>query len=401
MSANYTKCHVIAGFPGIGKTTVAKKFEESKNSNFIFLDFDSAVFKHNVNYADLKEFNINTGKFETVSSEHYAYVKAIKDIMDGYERGAKDNDKAPKLFIMCSTHTEVRRLLDKFEIPHTIVIPGGSITAYRTYVNRLTARYEASLETDDVALQEANKRALDAVEKNYYKFIAEIKDNPISKYAQLVVLADNETLSDYVHSTVTGSVLSCMFNAVGIPHVTNHDVQKALLERDDALHTTMGQHGEVIFWSDPVPGDIIDMPEVNAIVYSLNKILGKQSVNSAFAGCPYVMISKETAQGVIDCCNLAISKLESGAREDNDVEVFGDLALHYERLIDAVDGFSYLHWHAKRQKEEAAKKNKEDKANLKIVGKDGSLGIVNKKSSIDPSTIYTAKDTNEYKSEQS
>lgn len=57
----------------------------------------------------------------------------------------------------------------------------------------------------------------------------------------------------------------------------------------------------------------------------------------ANAGSCYVVLNREDAVAIVDMLNDAIRRLESGTRSDNDVEVFGDKAISYERLIDEVD----------------------------------------------------------------
>ena len=316
----------------------------------------------------LKEFDIENGEFVTIYNFPYVYVSEIRRIMEKYEKKAQNEKNPYKLYIMCSTHDTVLEQLHKMEIPHTIVIPGYSVTARNSFVERLTERYEDSVKNKmPVEVQEANKRALTAVEEHYYEYVAGIRDNNISQYAQLVFLGDKEYFSDYVKKVVTGNILGNLFqSAAGIPHLSPKDVQKALLEREGLFHYMVGSHGEVILYTDPVPSDIYDMPEISSVAYALDKVVGYQSENSAYAGSPYVMISKDIAQGVIDCCNLAIEKLKSGTREDDDVEVFGDLALHYERLIDAVDGLSYVYWHANRRKKEAMEEKARKDAESKV-----------------------------------
>ena len=61
----------------------------------------------------------------------------------------------------------------------------------------------------------------------------------------------------------------------------------------------------------------------------------------SFDGTDFVVINKTDANNIISMLNEAISKLESGNRPDNDIEVFGDRAISYERLIDALDGRIY------------------------------------------------------------
>lgn len=356
----FEHCHVIAGFPGIGKSTVAKKFADSKNTSFTVVDFDSAMFKANMT-CEVKEFNVETGEFDVIDNFAYAYVREIRRIMENHEKKASSNDhKVPVLIILCSTHDTVLEQLHRQEIPHTIVIPGGSVTAKNIYVKRLQDRYEDSVNSNaDEVIQNANKRAFEAVQENYYAFVDGIRNNCISQYAQLVVLGDNEYLGDYIHSVTTGNILGKLFNSMGVSDVGAKDIRKHIFEDPAVSHFTMGSHGEFICWTDAISRELYDRDEILLLVNSLTRASGYQSENSAFAGCPYVMIKKDMARGLLKCLNSAIERLRSGTRDDDDVEVFGDDAIYYERLIDALDGLSYMHYHAKKKKEEKDKEREE------------------------------------------
>lgn len=54
-------------------------------------------------------------------------------------------------------------------------------------------------------------------------------------------------------------------------------------------------------------------------------------------GSDFVVLRRDDAVAIVDMLNDAIRRLESGTRDDNDVEVFGDKAISYERLIDELD----------------------------------------------------------------
>lgn len=95
---------------------------------------------------------------------------------------------------------------------------------------------------------------------------------------------------------------------------------------------TVGSHGELILCSKP-------QKEEDIITF-----LGEDSrdtMRKAYSNCDFVTLAKEDAQNIIDMLNEAILKLESGTRTDNDLEVFGNKAISYERLIDRVDGLIY------------------------------------------------------------
>ena len=55
-----------------------------------------------------------------------------------------------------------------------------------------------------------------------------------------------------------------------------------------------------------------------------------------FKGCSFICIDREDAENILEMLNSAIVRLESGTRQDNDMEVFGLKAISYERLIDAL-----------------------------------------------------------------
>ena len=49
------------------------------------------------------------------------------------------------------------------------------------------------------------------------------------------------------------------------------------------------------------------------------------------------VLSEYDARNILHMLDDAISILESDTRDDNDIEVFGDDAISYERLIDLLD----------------------------------------------------------------
>ena len=354
----FENVHVIAGFPGIGKSTVAKKY--ATKESFKVIDFDSAVFKANMD-CTVKEYNLTTGKFEVIDNFAYAYVREIYRIMEAHEKRIKNGEcKAVTLFILCSTHTDVLKQLDIHEIPHTIVIPGASVTAKDKYVERLKARYEESVQNGaDEVTQNGNKMALDAVSKNYYTFVNGIRNNCISEYGYLAVLGDNEYLEDFFNTLTPGMFPNLLFGVSPSINDNKQDRMKRLMNNFDIHNFTMGSHGEIIFWSDPLVTSSNDRETIEQIMNTVPALIKGQSENSAFAGCPYIMLKKDVAQGVLDCLNSAIAKLST---DGDDIEAFGDNAIHYERLIDALDGLNYLYYGIKQVKAEIEKEREKSRS---------------------------------------
>lgn len=62
--------------------------------------------------------------------------------------------------------------------------------------------------------------------------------------------------------------------------------------------------------------------------------------SSAYENVDFILLSKEDAQNIIDMLNEAILKLEDDDHKD-DIGVFGEKAISYERLIDRLDGLLY------------------------------------------------------------
>ena len=354
----FENAHVIAGFPGIGKSTVTKKYATVKS--FKVIDFDSAVFKANMD-CTVKEYNLTTGEFEVIDNFAYAYVREIRRIMEAHEKRIRNGEcKAIPLFILCSTHSDVLKQLDIQEIPHTIVIPGASVTAKDKYVERLKARYEESVKNGmDEVTQNGNKMALDAVSKNYYTFVNGIRNNCVSKYGCVAVLGDDEYFEDFFIGLTIDMPFS-LFDVEVTINSTKRERMTRLMDHFDICNFTMGSHGEIIFWSNPLIRSSGDREAIQKIMHTVPLLIRGQSENSAFAGCPYIMLRKDVAQGVLDCLNSAIDRLSA---DGDDIEAFGDNAIHYERLIDALNGFNYLYWGIKKVEAEMEKEREMRKAN--------------------------------------
>lgn len=75
--------------------------------------------------------------------------------------------------------------------------------------------------------------------------------------------------------------------------------------------------------------------------------------HDAYKDVDFIMLSKSDAQNIVDMLNEAILKLEDENHKD-DIGVFGDKAISYERLIDRLDGLLYK---VDKQERESTKNN--------------------------------------------
>lgn len=85
---------------------------------------------------------------------------------------------------------------------------------------------------------------------------------------------------------------------------------------------SFGHHGELIIITDP----------------KAYKSLGIKPPEKSYQNSEFITLHKSDAENILSMLNQAIANLESGTRSDNDVEVFGERAISYERLIDRLDG---------------------------------------------------------------
>lgn len=119
-------------------------------------------------------------------------------------------------------------------------------------------------------------------------------------------------------------------NTINITDVNDNNLKLTIniqsISKEFNAKMCIGAHGELIIISDP---DVI-----------LNIVVISDATNS-YENIPFITLSKNDAKNILDMLNEAICRLESGKRTDNDVEVFGDKAISYERLIDILDGIIY------------------------------------------------------------
>lgn len=98
------KAFVIAGFAGIGKTTLANKYD-----NIIDLD----VIDYKWSYENVDDIEQKKGNNKRIRNEAWPnnYLQAIRQNMANYD------------IVFISTDNEILKILDQNNIPYTLVFP--------------------------------------------------------------------------------------------------------------------------------------------------------------------------------------------------------------------------------------------------------------------------------------
>ena len=126
------------------------------------------------------------------------------------------------------------------------------------------------------------------------------------------------------------------------------DEHGAEISRFDLREIDITHHGEIMAISNPLdPEKMVDAGYGEHDAYNTAKADTMK----------YVCISYEDATNIIDMLNQAINTLDINPEKgiDDDIRVFGDKAISYERLIDRLDGLCYpifMHKHKENNEEE-------------------------------------------------
>ena len=123
----------------------------------------------------------------------------------------------------------------------------------------------------------------------------------------------------------------------------------------------LNDDGEMVFSSKVREIDLTHNCEVMAISNPMNPkdmVESGAKENDAYSTArdmhdKYICISYDDAQNIADMLNEAIEKL--GPKDESfgdDIAVFGEKAISYERLIDRLNGLCYPVWKYKENKEE-------------------------------------------------
>ena len=117
------------------------------------------------------------------------------------------------------------------------------------------------------------------------------------------------------------------------------------ISRTDLQEVDLTHNGEVMAITYPMmPADMIDAGIKEYDAYQTAREMHDK----------YICISYDDAQNIADMLNEAIEKL--GPKDESfgdDIAVFGEKAISYERLVDRLNGLCYPVWkYNKENKEE-------------------------------------------------
>lgn len=313
----------------------------------------------------LRRFNRDTMSMDIVKW-HIGYVDEIENMIIAHERECEKSDKNKMLILLISTHDDVRHELSVRGLNYTIVVPGKSNECKHAYLERLQTRYNFDKTP-------ANQRAYETMAENYDKFVSAIVDQvPPAGCNGVVVLAKNETLTDFMRQVNANSIFDSLFGISGLKSTSPISSLN--------FHQTTGANGELIMYSDPIDPETcvivdetgdrkIDCKALDSIIYNYTRAAGWQSAASAFAACPFITISKEDAQRVIDAIKRAIDMIHDLSHNNLIVpeDLFDDSTLKaYYALKNGLDGINHPYElrdieHAKKKEEEEARRKCVDK----------------------------------------
>ena len=134
-----------------------------------------------------------------------------------------------------------------------------------------------------------------------------------------------------------------MFNANKFKIIGIDDENKLCLL--DVRQIDITHQGEVVVVSHPIA--VLQL-EKNG--YDENDAYKSAKDN---ADCQYVCLTYEDAANIVDMLNQVINKLDTNPEVGawDDIRVFGDKAISYERLVDRLDGLCYPIYMHKHKKE--------------------------------------------------
>lgn len=135
---------IIAGFPGIGKSTATKRYPE------LYIDLDSSMFHW--------LYDDEGNKYQDPSWPKN-YIDAIKTIAFDSEDNPEFKDSA---YIFVSTHEQILNLLKEENIPFVIVAP--TIEKKAEYLRRYRDRGN-------------DEEFIKNLDKNFEKFIKSLKNH--------------------------------------------------------------------------------------------------------------------------------------------------------------------------------------------------------------------------------
>lgn len=313
---------IISGFAGVGKTTATN--ELNKLEGFAVYDMDSADYREEFMGLEGDDFY---RAYACTIADRYSHTMSRRNVMGG--------DGTVIFFV--SAHYQVRKWLDKMGLPFIYVAPRPNDIDMKedmliriidrgnrpghTCGDEKAATWARTIYSDSGALVKlgADEGGL-AMQRNIYV----TKSFPYMLDIILRYTKADDCDEEY-QDLLSDSVMTKFRNR--IRDVINDDPNKV----------TYGVTSNGRFYAVTDATPIADMEKLIAAL-GLDHDTAKKLAN---VDKKYVVLDWADAKDILYMLNDAIARLESGTRSDNDVEVFGNTAISYERLIDQLD-CSYL-----------------------------------------------------------
>ncbi|MCM1230197.1 MAG: hypothetical protein NC489_08690 [Ruminococcus flavefaciens] len=333
----FGRINVISAFPGMGKTTATKIL--SSDTCFKAYDLDFAGFMKNPGVTDENWVEL--------------YIKHIQTAIAtiGMKMTLAGPDSHTTYFLFVSSHEEVRKAMSEADIPFIYVLPSKEKGAQYLTENVIVPRAGSKDLGEQRAVAFAQKM-VDAYKKNAVP-------DPVAYPNQFVIEVDYE-IGDDKDNTRLVYLSDVVYTITRIPleYRNSHTLPKhkmsmlkrklcvELRDRNDRARFKRDPKGYVrdrITVSINSQGYLYMIWDGKRTTKPLRKFAKKNNLPDAVAerlanvGSDFIVLNRDDAENILDMLNSAIVRLESGTRQDNDVEVFGDKAISYERLIDELD----------------------------------------------------------------
>lgn len=313
---------IISGFAGIGKTKATSILNTLPG--YEVHDVDSAPYREE--FKGLEGDNFYRA-YACAIAKRYDRAMSRRNVMGGDET----------IIYFVSAHYQVRKWLDKMGLPFIYVAPHpNDIVMKEEMLLRImdrgnqpghtrgdgrAATWARTIYSDPEAMAKlgADESKL-AMQRNVYV----TKAFPYMLDIALRYTKRDDCDEEY-QDLLSDTIMNKFRNRI-------RDVIN-----DDPGKVTYGVTSNGRFYAVTDTTPIADMEELIAAL-GLDHDTAKRLAN---VDKKYVVLDWADAKCILYMLNDAISRLESGARSDNDVEVFGETAISYERLIDQLD-CSYL-----------------------------------------------------------
>ncbi|MCM1531881.1 MAG: hypothetical protein NC114_06375 [Ruminococcus flavefaciens] len=333
----FGRINVISAFPGMGKTTATKML--FADTCFKAYDLDSGGFMKNPGVTDENWVELYIRHIQT----------AIANIGMKMTLAGPDDHTTYILFV--SSHEEVRKAMSDANIPFIYVLPSKDKGAEYLISNIISPR--------QFSKDPADKRAVALARKMVDTYKKGEAPDPIEYPNQFIIEIDSEIgddkdnlrlayLSDVIYD-ITKIPLEYRNSHTLPKHKVSMLKRKLWAELKDRFSHARFKRDPKEYVRDRITVAINSQGYLY-LVWSgkrstkpLRKFAKKNDLSDAVAerlanvGSDFIVLNRDDAENILDMLNSAIIRLESGNRQDNDIEVFGDKAISYERLIDELD----------------------------------------------------------------